>query len=736
MSIYTPYNFAPLSAWIFQPKWAHQVSHDLPFSDGINGTLELSIEAHSPLLVGGHHKTATKDDPGEVNFFQLPDKRYAIPGTSIKGMIRNVLEIASFGKMRIVDDQWLSVRDLTKGGEFYRQHLSQPISQNTYRPLARAGWLKLVSTNGKMSWQLTPCEYARVEHEHLITWGKKQGITNPEKIKKKQSAVDRYKYWKFLELKFKLEGNKRWNHSRNNFPLYLEYQKAQPTLGAGNCDGTLVFTGQPSENNGQKGRKHMEFIFYNPSTPKEVDEKVIRAFQHIHADSDEWKYWYEKIRQNEPVPVFYLEKNNKISSLGLAMMYRLPYNYSLIDTIKHTHKDHTSEDFYDLPELIFGSVNENQDKIDLCLKSRVSFSSAYLENKAKIVTDLPTTILGGPNASYYPSYVQQKNTSQLSQHQPYMTYMDNTAEVRGWKRYPINPRWKVPKADPALSNKTKVRLYPLEKGASFNCQLHIHNLRPAELGALVWALTWGSNTNLRHGLGMGKPLGLGQVSIKIKDESWKKLHPANPKATVPTKDECQQAFVNMMEKAWEKAERTGPKKDISVKWADSVQLKQLLAMANPEIAPGQIEKLAYMPLPQFQRQKNDGYVLPPYVNYDGPNDHDLFRRFTENELWQLEEKKRQQEETEKKSAEMAKELEKLSSDLERKLHLDLFVAPNQSLAEAKASEWLNKMKEHEDKEAHTIAEKLKKFYTDIGKWRGGSKKQKEKIKTIKNVLGE
>jgi len=84
MSVYAPYNFVPLSAWIFKPDWASHVSHDLPFSDGIRGTLELSIQAHSPLLVGGQQKTATENAPGEVRFFQLPDKRYAIPGTSLR----------------------------------------------------------------------------------------------------------------------------------------------------------------------------------------------------------------------------------------------------------------------------------------------------------------------------------------------------------------------------------------------------------------------------------------------------------------------------------------------------------------------------------------------------------------------------------------------------------------------------------------------------------------------------
>jgi len=756
MSVYAPYNFVPLSAWIFKPDWALHVSHDLPFSDGIRGTLELSIQAHTPLLVGGQQQPATENAPGEVHFFQLPDLRYAIPGTSLKGMIRNVLEIASFGKMRWVDDKWLSVRDLTKGGEFYRQHLSQNIAPYTYRPLARAGWLKLVHTEKKgkesVHWELTPCEYARVEHNDLIEWGKKQNVVEPDKIKGKQSAVYKYENWvdkgkkrQSLSLQFDIEDNKRWKHGPIHQPLSLEYAKAKSSLGQGQYEGQVVFTGQPADNTGEKGRKHLEFIFYNPDDAKseKVDETVIRAFQQTHADSEEWKYGYKKIRKKESVPVFYLEKNGKVDSMGLAMMYRLAYTHSIGEVIKHTNPDHRSDTFHDLPELLFGSVNEKD--TELTLKSRVSFSLAYLENEAQVINDLSPTILGGPNASYYPSYVRQKSVSRLTERQPYMTYMDNTAEVRGWKCYPINPRWTVPKLKPwsnskgqkvDISSKVKVKLYPLAEGARFKCALKIHNLRPAELGALIWALTWGDQENLRHGLGMGKPFGLGQISIDIKPESWQQLRPTHPQGTVPSKEECQQAFVEMMEKAWEYAPKSGPKKNVPIKWAESIQLKQLLAMADPEMAPGNMEQLTYMSLPQFQREKNERYVLPPYVNHEGPDDHDLFKRFTENERWQLVEKQRQQAEAEKIAAEKAAELEKYSSDLERKLYLDLFLAPNDSLAEANATKWVEELEKREADEAQTIAGTLKQFYVKINKWKGGNKKQKAKVRAVKDILGE
>jgi hypothetical protein len=97
----------------------------------------------------------------------------------------------------------------------------------------RAGWLKLVSTetNGKKSvhWEVTPCEYVRVEHNDLIEWGKIQNIVNPEKLKHKQSAVSKYENWvdknqksQSLSLQFDIEENRRWKHGPSHRSLFLE----------------------------------------------------------------------------------------------------------------------------------------------------------------------------------------------------------------------------------------------------------------------------------------------------------------------------------------------------------------------------------------------------------------------------------------------------------------------------------------------------------------------------------
>lgn len=101
--IKAPFNFVPLNEKVFFPDWADQISQDVPFSDGESGTIELELIAKTPIFVRNGH---TRDDASKPNdnytsFSKDAHGNYFIPATSIKGMIRNVMEIMSFGKMRL-----------------------------------------------------------------------------------------------------------------------------------------------------------------------------------------------------------------------------------------------------------------------------------------------------------------------------------------------------------------------------------------------------------------------------------------------------------------------------------------------------------------------------------------------------------------------------------------------------------------------------------------------------------
>lgn len=640
--ITAPYNFAPLSGWIFTPPWAEKVSHDVPFREGVSGAIKLKVTAESPILVANDKKPQRGNRPQEAHFCSIGG-RYAIPGTTLKGMIRNILEIAAFGKMIYADDKQLSVRDLHAG--FYKAELAEDVTENTgcrptFKPKAKAGWIEQrQADNGGIVWIVHPSEHARIEHEKIETQARTLGFPDPEKVREKQRADEKYRWWgsNSLTVCFNIDNNggDPWPHGRDGRSLFLEYSKAVIDP-AGTKVGTLVFTGQPSPNDGPRGRKHLEFVFYDstaPSTEIELPERVRKDFLQVHSDTKEWAFWEEKLRRNEKVPVFYLENHGDISSMGLAMMYRLAYTHSIGETIQHTHPDHRNPDVVDLPEMLFGKVHPDSEKNALDLKSRVSFGACFAEENTQAPIEGHTTVLSNPKPAYFPSYIRQDQTPRLTRAYAYRTYMENDSEIRGWKRYPVRAPEHVHVPDPPQpmgraqgqrqeSIKAQTRLYPLPEQTVFEGTVRFHNLRPDELGALLWALEWGGNAALRHNVGMGKPFGYGVVKLEVNGGELRCN--LNPTATIPVDNANKQAyrklFIELMEEAYQAAQKRSPAKA----WSNSPQLVQLLAMANPGHRNATRDFLRNMESPvRFNRNKKDGWVLPEYHDVGGARADEL-----------------------------------------------------------------------------------------------------------------
>ncbi|SFM56202.1 CRISPR-associated protein [Ectothiorhodospira mobilis] len=618
-AISAPYNFVPLSGWVHTPEWGPQVGHDRPFRDGVSGTLAFTLHADSPLLVGGPQKPATESAPGEVHPFRLGDNGpYAIPGSSLKGMLRSVVEIAGFGRMRMVDDQRLSVRDLTSGARpFYGDRMTENKGGGS-RPKSRAGWLRLDPETGRP--RLTPCQYARVEHDDLARFS---GDDWWKAVKREPQAKRKYERWHRRAgdrtIRFTPEPEKAHDHSRGN---KLVYRKATD-LGSGETEGTLVFTGQPSTRDPKKpGRKHLEFIFFDcdRDAEQEIAEPVWRDFLHIHAESDDWEAW----RKESWIPVFYLDDGKGgIASMGLALMYRLAYENSIHEAIVHTSSEHLAlpgeGHGYDLADLLFGTVGAEQ---DAALRGRVTCEYATAEGDPRPMKP-QTTILNGPKPTFYPNYVVQKSDGRgrlKDAKKGYATFMDKDVVIRGFKRYPARPADQVAVQEVTntqqKNRKVQVKLHPLEPGTTFRGRIRFHNLRPAELGALLWAMTWGGNQQLRHGLGMGKPFGFGQVRLEV-DPAASELLPNDPAVGSPAVDEAilaqyRQAFVTHMEA--EHGRRGGA-------WSTCRQIANLVAMADPANAP-QYEaatgtELRHLHLDErtneFRDAKNAHAVLPDYA---------------------------------------------------------------------------------------------------------------------------
>jgi CRISPR-associated protein (TIGR03986 family) len=635
----SPYNFVPLSPHV-RTEWGPEPSHDIPYRDGLSGTIDVTITADSSLLV------SDGNEDKERRFFRTPDGKVAIPGSSLRGMIRNVVEIASFSRFRLVDDRRFGLRDLTQAARLdYGRKFTKSVGPRTFKALSKAGWLSFDGKEG--CWQITPCHYARIDHRqfrHLSPRFDEALARIKDSRRQEDRQADKlYEAWEraggtMAPLPFEVE---RRETPHPHSPGHLVYREAfAPRHAPRGADvedriGTVVFTGLPSR------RKHLEFVFLDGATepPIRVPPEVWRGFLDVHEwqekPSPTWLFWSKRYnnRTVKSIPIFYLEKEGELDALGLALMFKLAQDATTHTTIKQTSLKHLERSGFDLAERLFGRVEEQGEN---SLKGRLSFGMAALVGEAPAASErgYPTT-MGAPKASYFPAYVRQVDFAdgsgarlarapgadgreRLAQYRTYMRWNDKASELRGWKRYPVrgagDHRPPRPTDLQQETERTEVTLHPLYRpeGLVFTAKVRFHNLRPFELGALCWALDWGGNAALRHSLGMGKPFGWGQLTIRIKGVSFA----ASQQASDSVLAKARQSFVDDMDQ-WVREKR------IAADWASSLQVRRLKAMANPANA-SRNARLAYMTLDptkgaagnDFLEAKRRGLILRDYWDAD------------------------------------------------------------------------------------------------------------------------
>ena len=110
--IRAPFNFIPLPNHIFYPDWDSEISQDVPIKkDFTSGTIVVKITALTPIFVRNGYSGIIKDN----SFSKYPnvsDKKtnYFIPATTLKGCIRELVEIMGFGKIKTERKDTISYR--------------------------------------------------------------------------------------------------------------------------------------------------------------------------------------------------------------------------------------------------------------------------------------------------------------------------------------------------------------------------------------------------------------------------------------------------------------------------------------------------------------------------------------------------------------------------------------------------------------------------------------------------
>ncbi len=559
-----PYNFVPLPDKVVV---AVNDPEELPSHDTYDnpnyphtGYFDVTLTTKSPLYVRGmltrmefdldeekrdrHGRpvqngvTRTEDRlKNKPDFFHTGDAaKPVIPGSSLRGMLRSLVEIVSYGKVSRVSDKKLiyrAVGDTTALGAWYREQTlggnqdTYPNMQFDYpSPQLKGGYL------GKHQgqWAIRPAvehlgeSFVHVEYSaaHRVIGG--QGRH---------------------EVYVKPVGRIPSNRGRRG-PGILTLDLAVTTgISSGSATKPAGMEKAALVESGNAPRKHMHCAIYEPNNSVPPIPIPSELWQTYEEDRELTRGIRTRKVENPGDPLFYLTDGaGKLIFFGPTMMFRLPYNRSVWSMIP---KELRSPLAVDLADAMFGFVREKRDfpkehslssqgKKARAYATRVRISDAelagdYEPNQLWLMGNaqnaLTPEILSTPKPTSFQHYLVQEDQEKAD-----LSHYDSPRQnaegetkghrtyIRGAKRYWMQgsktaTQLRAPNTTPATSTQHTL-IKPVRANVKFTFRVHFENLSNEELGALCWAMRplGDEQKTYCHQLGMGKALGMGAVTLE------------------------------------------------------------------------------------------------------------------------------------------------------------------------------------------------------------------------------
>ena len=568
--IKAPYNFVPLEKTAFYPEWANHISQDIPFEDGVSGSIDYTMTAETPVFVRNGQTKNAKDNTFSHTTSHTTDGRYFIPGTSIKGEIRSVLEILSFGKMTQVQDARFGIRDLSGNDKKrYAQSIANEHCGWLYKDERGNYYIKDCGIPGRIATSKLDNSLRAFMLKPQLDWNffkEKVGRDKEDKeiSKTEQEEITRSALLKYFNYGFSLDdllnmyflnsGQLNATFSEIEIPNKSQYDKRKffRIDNTSEKRGTIILTGQPNTT------KKYDFIFFSQqgTSPVAVPDDIIQDFKSIHKNNYDFKnLWSLRLENGKVIPVFFTLNSGRINAIGLTGMFRIP-SANFIKGAIPVSLQSTSR--MDMAECIFGTDN----KVLGSLKGRVLFSHAFVTEAPRNQLPEICTTLSSPKPSYAPLYTKQG------------TWNSFDVELKGRKRYPVRNRVWINETG---NSNTQTKFNPLPEKTEFEGKIYFHNLRESELGALISALTFNGNPDCFHTIGEAKPLGYGKVKTSIVNINDEKVLDRNNHYIKDCQEKIQY-YLNVFEDLMNRNFKG---------WPDCPSVNQLIAMAKG--IPGNLE---------------------------------------------------------------------------------------------------------------------------------------------------
>jgi CRISPR-associated protein (TIGR03986 family) len=660
--ITAPFNFVPYNKKVYFPSWAKEepISQDIPFSDEKSGIIHVVITAKTPVFIRNGHEKDTEENEFSYYLDKNGEKRYFIPGTSIKGMIRSVFEANSFCKITQINDSNFPCRDVSDSE--YRNKLKD----------ARCGYLEQTSQGEYiLSDRGTPGRISikDISNDLYHCFCANNLPTKDSVASAKYNFIEQRRIGLPQLFVADEERNKNKPAGVDNRDFY------RPAKSENNAQqGNIVFTGQNSK---RVERKIAEITLYRhenkykikgqddikielPPISVEV-RKAIDDFingEEVYLDKKyrkikDVRYKYE--RRTEIREWRFIERDGKTVLQEIKAASGKAYEFVFFEQEKQryelTRSDTCIADFFSMyqysPDFqdywlkkldnkekipVFFTLGSNQKVENIGLSYLFKYpyansvSDAVKGDHKDSRLDLAEIVFGSKEIKGRVSFSSAKLVKNVnSSINPvttilasprasyYPVYLQegtwkNPSEIKGRKRYLI---YKQPINTQTNDNaEVETTFIPLPSGSQFAGKIFFHNLNSIELGALLSALTFHGNEQLFHSIGAAKPYGYGKISLMVE-----KLELSNGDSLNEVSKSDWLKYLSCFE--------DDISKEIGEPWRETPQIKNLHSIAKG-IPDDLIDKFRYMKMNidksdenEFVDSKKNGERLQYYCDIIG-----------------------------------------------------------------------------------------------------------------------
>lgn len=448
------------------------------------GRIVLRLKTLTPLFIG----TGAKED----EFFSPVNDKPVIPGSTLRGMTKNIFKIITAGAMRCNEDfvdkklyfrQMIGSKNHPEDIALYNEYMVERMtsevpdpdnpSKNISESKTQPGFI--FRKKHDSTYYIAPCTYdpkKRFYHQ------------NYDNVPYWTSCIvwDAVHKGAFVVTKISNSKDPKTNKFRKKIKTYY---LTKPRWDEAVSIPTDILNGYRDDAK-RTGVELIEpsgqYILFGDKAANFIDEPDITFL----------------------APCFFVMKDKTVTAFGHGRFFRIPYLRSIGDRVPKNIKN---EDIIDFSDAVFGRKE--------LWAGRVSFSNAQIEG-TPVFTQSKGEVkpLLSANPTSFQFYLKQTTWPPKTWDEPraitirgYKQYWHQYISENGWKADGINP-----------NEKLRHIIHPLTENNEFIFSIRFRELSPIELGALLKVFQLAEQgEHIAYKLGLGKSLGMGSVNITITD---------------------------------------------------------------------------------------------------------------------------------------------------------------------------------------------------------------------------